>query len=168
MAFGWLKSMFGKKSKGGDSGQIQHVFENPLYEGADNEAVNPFFQEEEDTFTPWDGGTSRYSSVTPVRETSSPTVDTSAMSETRSEVIIEPGNQWEIIGGMPTRDSVNTGGIDKAAAEALDAMKALGFSKEEATELFLNNLAYSRDSDRKVTKEELDASEIGALLRDYD
>lgn len=128
MAFGWLKNIFGKKKKSDTDGQIKSVYENPFYESADNEAVNPFFQEQDDFIPQIADNKTNYSHTDAVTATAK---NESEHTE-GSEGGIEPKeNLLENIAGMPTRASIETmaGGLKmykigkhKSVAQALAAL----------------------------------------------
>lgn len=166
MAFGWLKNLFGKKNKGGNAGPIESVYENPFYESGDNEAVNPFYQEEEDTMPARDSGASMYNSAAPVHEAAAPAPEAAAE---RREAVIEPGNLLENIGGMPTRASIDkmAGGLKmekigrhKKVAKALDALDTYHTIMQASHEIRMNLGKMNRTN--RWTNEHLDTDGIEA------
>ena len=117
MAFGWFKKILGKSSKNNDM-QIDSVYENPFYEAAETEAVNPFYNDEDDLAPSYAENTAVYSN------------------EGASESVGSATPEYEIwqmqnIGGLPTMESIEkmAGGLkmDKISKHknvkmALDAL----------------------------------------------
>lgn len=117
MAFGWLKKILGKSSKNNDM-QIDSVYENPFYEVAETETLNPFYNDEDDLAPSYAGNAAAYSNE--------------GTSESVSSAIPEY-EIWQMqnIGGLPTVESIEkmAGGLKmdkigkhKNVKKALDAL----------------------------------------------
>lgn len=52
--------------------------------------------------------------------------------------------------------------------DALYGLKILGFTKAEAEEMILEHMSSSKERDERITREQLEKSELGRLLNDYD
>ena len=157
MAFGWLKNLFSKKNKAGKNNQIDFVHENPFYESGDNEAVNPFFHEQDDFSPQMADSKPDYSKTDAV--TASAKID-SVHTEGSEEGNKKKENILEIVAGMPTKASIESmaGGLKmeklwkhKSFLKALEALEKYQSIMSEERQSPQINAKKARIAFRKAT-----------------